>query len=268
MRLFELKNPTPETLNEFIQKNCQTYLSANPDFKNNPLYHGSKYLTDAYTIVNVNHERLPRDTPLPVHKAFIKGFDQAGIKANRGNSMFVTGDFDVTISYGKAYQAFPIGNFDFAWSSKVFDLYSHEAWTNLFAKQLMIIKNYKEYFDYMSGKTDLEKLIAYYLTNSSIGSNWFEMKRENGWKSWEDVPEKLIQPHIGKILMDFKQMDTDDLSKLEVEASPKFVQWAKKSYNVSDLQKGIKANVEILIHAKHVLLVRQDYLDSGRLNLV
>jgi hypothetical protein len=65
--------------------------------------------------------RKPTDSPEILHNLFDKAIDFKGLVANRSNSIFVTGSKDFARKYGAVYTVFPIGEFNYTWSSSAKD---------------------------------------------------------------------------------------------------------------------------------------------------
>lgn len=107
---------------EFIEKNCQPYLKQNPDWKTNPLYRGMSYREDIQ-IKNIRTDRAPTDSTKYFHKLYNEALIENGFGLTRSNSIFCTGSSEMAYKYGEAYVIFPIGNFAFAYSPTIKDLY-------------------------------------------------------------------------------------------------------------------------------------------------
>ena len=112
-----------QNVSQFIKNNCQPYLRENPEFEKFPLYRGINK-TDAVIISPVRTDRRPLDTDVKTHNAIVKELSKRGIKANRNNSIFCTGDSETPYTYGNKYVIFPVGDFDFTWNPMVEDFTS------------------------------------------------------------------------------------------------------------------------------------------------
>ena len=111
-------------LEEFIQKNCQQYIRENPDWKIDPLYRGIQTNSEIQ-ILSVRKDRRPMDSSEFYHNLFNKAFEANGIAANRSNSIFCSGWAKIAKRYGKVNVVLPIGEFKYAWSPTISDLYSY-----------------------------------------------------------------------------------------------------------------------------------------------
>lgn len=161
MKLFEIATlpsfymPDIKDILSFIEKNCQSYLKQNPDWKTKPLYRGTEVLRDDKArIINSPTDRRPVDTSKELHNMFVKAFKDAGFIANRNNSIFCSGNIHVEY-YGKLCIVFPIGDFDFTWSPHISDLYgiaTHWDKSNTEEDAVKFIKD--RYID-----TDLQKAV-------------------------------------------------------------------------------------------------------------
>ena len=105
-----------------IFRDCQPFLKMWGWQK--PLFRGSRdYDTRIpYIKEKTRQDRKPLDTRKPVHDAFVQEFNKLGFKANRNNSIFCTGDKFEANHFGTVYTIFPVGQFDFTWSSEIRDL--------------------------------------------------------------------------------------------------------------------------------------------------
>ena len=134
MRLDELFSPlneendlrSKENVESFIKQNCQPYLEANPNFRQNRLFRGVNKRPKNPFVAPVNQNRAPIDISIYIQQGIDDELERQGFKALRGNSIFATGDGDVPYDYGYKYEIFPIGNFDFTWSSHISDLASRQ----------------------------------------------------------------------------------------------------------------------------------------------
>lgn len=79
-------------------------------------------------MVPIRTNRLPRDSSPETHRGVATHIEEHGLVANRSNSIFVTGDFDVASEFGydgSPYAVFPVGPFHFTWSPEVADVTIH-----------------------------------------------------------------------------------------------------------------------------------------------
>jgi hypothetical protein len=108
-----------------IKKDCQPYLTQiDSDILQYPLYRGMGTAEQPALKKKVRLAgRKPMDTPDNVHSMLNNSFTQL-FGAPFRDSMFASGSFHVTNDYGNLYLVFPIGDFEFIWSSDVVDLFS------------------------------------------------------------------------------------------------------------------------------------------------
>jgi hypothetical protein len=244
MRLFELTDqvPTRDNLEAFIEKNCVPFLKQNPNYENLPLYRGINVDKDIMISPGSMVDRKPKDTPVPIHKAFVTAFKQAGIHANRSNSIFCTGDSFQASQYGVIYEVYPIGNFIFSWSPKVFDLFSPDMWETLFNTGMLKIHNLD---DFMDGISNIGYIYSHYTDDQSFKS-----------LRWLQIPAEVRQKYLGQALMDIKLMKSGNLDHLDVSSTPKFVEWIKTNYDTNNFVKAINAGQEIMVQCDKMLLVK------------
>ena len=109
-----------------IYKDCQPFFKAMGISGTNNLggfmYSGRRGKPDFFT-GTVRTDRKSVDMSPELQSDLNKEFvNQFGYPA-RSNSVFCTGDDDVTTYYGSPFMIFPIGNFKFLWSDDIRDLY-------------------------------------------------------------------------------------------------------------------------------------------------
>jgi len=79
-------------------------------------------------------DRKPLDTPVDIHNELNYWFKKK-FGWNVRNGVFATFDIDNIHVYGTAYIFLPIGDYEYAWSKKISDLYSHGIITYNVAKK-------------------------------------------------------------------------------------------------------------------------------------
>jgi hypothetical protein len=107
-----------------IRKDCQPFLKEMKGSRS-LLYRGSDQPVDGIEKIVPRNNRIPKNTPLKLHKqldiVFKKGF---GWKA-RSEGVFVSFDEVEAEFYGETYLFFPIGKYKYVWSSIYRDLTRH-----------------------------------------------------------------------------------------------------------------------------------------------
>ncbi len=121
-----LQNPAGSiaAIQEFIEANCQPWLK---ESKGKYVYRGLNKNVYAHMQVftrNVRQNRKPRDSTEMMQNFFNTIIGIAGGIANRTNSMFVYGSPMPTSSYGHTFYVFPIGDFNYTWSTVWHDWYN------------------------------------------------------------------------------------------------------------------------------------------------
>lgn len=103
-----------------IHRDCKPFLQ---QAKGGTLYRGLGNADDDFLKKKVRlTDRVPKDMPQEIHNKLNQYFLMKHGGKFR-NALFVSGDMSVAIEYGNLYRIFPIGQFEFLWSPKVFDLY-------------------------------------------------------------------------------------------------------------------------------------------------
>lgn len=123
-----------------IKENCQPYLEQNPRLI--PMFRGSKYTGDNIFAKPIRNDRKPKDLDAKWTAMWNEGLASRGIKANRTNSAFCTGDKHFAVQYGEPFVVFPIGDFDYSWLPYVRDLYRDISGYFGAAHQEVMISNY------------------------------------------------------------------------------------------------------------------------------
>ena len=113
---------------EFMKTNCKEWLSQT----NNGdaiVFRGLKTPTEKFEIAftkPTRTDRKPRDSSAEDHELFNKLIKDAGLVANRENSIFVSGSFSHALGFSRSewddpYAVIPIGNFNYTWSDDLKD---------------------------------------------------------------------------------------------------------------------------------------------------
>ena len=97
----------------YIDKNCQPWLRKSGG---RIVYRGMGVLSLTAFTRAVRSRRKPVDSGATTHRLMNMMIQQVGGVANRSNSAFVTSDYHEAGSYGSAYIAMPVGNFNYTWS--------------------------------------------------------------------------------------------------------------------------------------------------------
>jgi len=107
-----------------VERQCKQFIKELRKGKyTNLLYRGSNRSTHIGT-KSVRQDRVPKDMPEDSHEAFDEAFDEVyGWKA-RSTGLFCTGNSNNAGSYGTVQIIFPIGKYEYLWSSNITDLYS------------------------------------------------------------------------------------------------------------------------------------------------
>ena len=100
-----------------ILRDCKKFLK---DSKGLPLYRGMAGTIGMIAKKSIRTDRVGGFIFLNPVDELMK---QSGFKAHRKNSALCTGNKNVAVGYGAVYQIFPIGDYNFSWSSVVHDYF-------------------------------------------------------------------------------------------------------------------------------------------------
>ena len=110
---------------DLIRKDCKPFLKELSKCRDirNPLLSGRKGKPSIFK-GRVRKDRVPKDTPIPIHN-YIDDFleEMLGVRP-RSNSVFCTTDFGDTVPYGSPYTLFPIGKYRLVYNPDVNDLWN------------------------------------------------------------------------------------------------------------------------------------------------
>jgi len=136
------ENEKLDVITDILVRDCKKWLTETNCF---PVYRGMFYSSDKSSIeqllphsqvidhkpgvdiseslfkFKVNKQRKPTDSPPWLHDALDKNLEAETGIAFRSKSVFVTPSVDIANNYGMAYITFPIGDYDYAWSTTLLD---------------------------------------------------------------------------------------------------------------------------------------------------
>jgi len=178
-----------ENIIEIIKRDCKPFLS---DWKKlhvtRFLYSGRKD-TIRFEKKSIRKDRIPTDTPLPLHNAIDDWFFKKFGVRSRSNALFATFDHQSAVSYGNVYCIFPIGAYTVISSHKYYDLYNV---IRKFKFDQDIVKNpdyvknnkiidpiFNELIDDMLKDGDYKKGLVYHTNEQMITCKHYYMVREN-----------------------------------------------------------------------------------------
>lgn len=107
---------------EIIKRDCSPFLKEIGDKL--PLYRGTTKKIYGLTKLKVRKNRIPKDTSEEIHTILNDSFKFLSGIYYRSEAIFVTGSRRIAYDYGNLYMIFPIGKFNYAWSSLVEDAFS------------------------------------------------------------------------------------------------------------------------------------------------
>lgn len=82
-----------------------------------------KQIADSVYVMTVRKNRIPVDTPEPIHELVDNWMYKRFGEKFRSQSIFCTPYSSAARAYGDAYVILPIGNFSYLWSRKIADLF-------------------------------------------------------------------------------------------------------------------------------------------------
>lgn len=112
------------TIRRFIQDNCGAWLQKSGG---RIAYRGSETVLKENGVQypafvrKTRMDRIPRDSSRAMHKLLNYWISLAGGKANRTNSLFLTGDPGQARDYGELFVVLPIGDFHYTWNTQMED---------------------------------------------------------------------------------------------------------------------------------------------------
>lgn len=106
-----------EDATDIIKTQCQPWMKATDNGAYFVFRGTNSFNADGYAFIKPTRlDRKPRDTSKVYHTIFNSILDISGSIANRNNSIFCSGDPQVSKTYGSNYVVFPIGEFHYTWS--------------------------------------------------------------------------------------------------------------------------------------------------------
>jgi hypothetical protein len=219
----------------FIEQNCQPYLKEIGGIEELPytLMHGSNSSAlkqNIATIITINQERKPKDTPLYIHDQLNAGLMKAGFKAHRGNSIFVSGHNGVSGSYGQTYIVIPIGEYHYTWGlakyGPIRDLWDLQPYIDMANQGYMSIDD-----DEMQEGANLSD------------DEMDQFRGDTG---------KFIKQTI---------RETDTLKNYQLHFHV-LEDYFKKYYKVDNLEAAIRSGAEVYLHAQKVVMLNDAYVDD------
>lgn len=113
-----------QKLADYLKDNCSPWLQQtnNGDLVVYRGFNDDSRIKKAPAFIKaVRQNRKPRDSYLSDHNYFNEVIRRCGKKANRSNSVFVSGSMQEAEHYGFVYIVIPIGDFNYTWSTKFSD---------------------------------------------------------------------------------------------------------------------------------------------------
>lgn len=166
-----------EKIFKLIRRDCSDYLQISRS-SHSMLYRGIDIGIPAFRSQSLA-KRQPVDTSKFTQAEIDRDLANSGFKALRGNSIFVTSDYNVANAYGNTYIIFPVNGFEFTYSKKIQDMYStlqkyNESWQAIVFEEGLTwnIETYMRKFSVLCYKFQacaelLKPIVATKLLNSS-----------------------------------------------------------------------------------------------------
>lgn len=302
MRFLELnenryENPSTVKAREIftrIKQDCEPFFKMN--ISKNPLYRGIN--TNSNKDVFIKEVRKDR-TPSNVDKKFTEAFDEVtapilNTQVRRTNSIFTTGNHSMALEFGELFVIFPIGEFEFVWSSEIndyFDLQSDyktnrnidlEPFRNIDSEKykqkfedelnlkIKLAKNkvrnsvYMEIFRKWQNHLQ-EKAIEWLNNNpeskytiSQIVDKWLDYYASEIDVETEEAVNERIKNNMVSLENSAKKAAIREASTLNKE---KFGEYLAKKYQTDDLDAAIASGNEIMIHCDKYYAVTDMYYD-------
>jgi hypothetical protein len=214
MKLIKFLNEKIEldTINDIgklIRKDCKKYI--NEVVKSNiVLYRGmfdstpsrGKSIHDGFFRIKTRKNREPADTPIEIHNYINNQFKKNFGWNVRSEGVFVVKNKRISWNYGTAFIFFPIGDYKYIYSNKIYDLYTH-------------IEDGPDFYMYAL-KDDKEKAISDYLRQSF--KNQYEKEygefTKNGEYIFRDKPTGEYEYYKATLVIKRKY---PDITKAEID---------------------------------------------------
>lgn len=296
-RLIEtITNDDWNELAQFIHQNCQPWLNAGATGNDQTMWRcGQAPMIPEdklFGVVSVRQDRRPRDSTPVAHLMFNEILKNTGTKANRENSVFATGGlnwgYSTATTYGRnCYAVIPVGEFDFVWSDKIYDLYSQ---TRDLMKESFLLVTWSRYGQYDDWRTSIENL-GRQMTFDEKFMAMFSASRQPEYEVSDKVKTffDTLLPHVKavgtqqQVYMWLGHLYTKDpvlfaykpesdifagmyaLSRTDSvvhAAMDLFIQDIGKTYHTDNLAAAVKSTHEIMIHCPKVLLINAPELNE------
>lgn len=169
--------------------------------------------------------RAPTDSPKILHRLFDIAIEEAGLVANRSNSIFITGEKTFAKKYGAVYVVFPIGEFNYSWSPHAKDWFM--AYHNARADDFVTVESLSKFtYDWFL----------------QLAKQDSEFERVLG--SWSD--DKIVD-HFIKYKANVNMLRADDLDAKVIDVK-RLIQTVKG--DDGSLWQALKSGNEIMLSAK------------------
>lgn len=282
----------PTNVREFLNQHCKPWMRQFSG-ERRLLYRCAKRdLIDrdsGWGIVRVRQDRRPRDSGDIAHETFNDLMKEAGTVANRTNSVFTTGGLDhgrsTASTYGSlCYIVIPIGEFDFAWSDRYFDLY-----TSLIdlTKSNVLMTAFRRSGQYASPSMNIDRL-SYALAQESSFLEVFKQRERHDYRISPKIEEKFnsvefqsdLHRRVGRWVAHIYtlypqlctyQSSTDMFGTLygdpyndpiiQALMGPTYDSIIK-SYHTTDLDAAARSTHEVMIHCDRVLMISTSEVHS------
>jgi len=131
--LFERASPLSKSVAQKIINDCKPFIHEVIDIDENRLYRGLKLdsfarraeevAEDVYR-ATVRKDRVPLNTPEFIHTFMDEWMEKELGRKFRSESIFCAADRQTVLNFGKPYVILPIGEFAYAWSPFIEDVFS------------------------------------------------------------------------------------------------------------------------------------------------
>lgn len=131
--LFERAEPLSKAVAQKIIDDCKPFIHEVIDLDENRLYRGLKMesfarrsdeVAEDIFKAKVRKDRVPLNTPSFIHTFMDEWMEKELGRKFRTQSIFCAADRKTVLSFGKPYVIMPVGNFSYAWSPFIEDVFS------------------------------------------------------------------------------------------------------------------------------------------------
>lgn len=254
----------------FIHQHCKPWLK---ESDGRSLYRGLRSpRSDSPYVGDVRTNRQPKDSSPILHNGIVQAIHDAGLIANRTNSIHTSPDFGIASEYGKVFTVYPIGEFNYTWSPHIDD-----ATPYVIGEAMQMMRSaLNGFIDSVKSPTASE--VEYWFNEywSGVGTEIVDAAQARAKCDEEDGgcrDEVMGQYYVEMVQQMLRHLNSGFLSNttlgreyhtyapLELMSKVAIAQTLKDAYLGDDgsLKRALMSHHEIMIHCKDVMYVPRDW---------